>query len=209
MSTRTWHVPRNRSGPRNFVRCRRLLQRREAAIAKVGSPEQLQRDLRGSLAQPRSSATPQKNRGRRKLVFSSLFASQTTRARIRSRLCSEVRSLHPHRCCPRGAPGLVSHPRDPKSDSLLAGAGKNNLTGTAAFGGGRLPSLASLVANMFFLTGVRSSNLRTPYAIPRYIGAKSFFFRELLLLTNSYYSVSKKYVSNPEVQFLFFVAVIS
>ena len=104
MSTRTWHVPRNRSGPRNFVRCRRLLQRREAAIAKVGSPEQLQRDLRGPFAQPTPSAAPPKNRGRRKLVFSSLFASQTTRAPIRSRLRSEDRSLYPRRCCPCGAP---------------------------------------------------------------------------------------------------------
>ena len=57
-----------------------------------------------------------KLRGRRKPSFSSLFASQTTRAAARSRLRSEIRSLHPCRCCPRGASGL----RQPLQDTPKA-----------------------------------------------------------------------------------------
>ena len=34
LSTWAWHVPRNLSGPRKFVRCRRLLKGREVAIAR-------------------------------------------------------------------------------------------------------------------------------------------------------------------------------
>ena len=34
LSNCAWHVPRNRSGPRKFVRCRILLQRREPAIVR-------------------------------------------------------------------------------------------------------------------------------------------------------------------------------
>ena len=79
-----------------------------------------------------------------------------------------------------------AHPRDPKRDSLLAGAGKNNLPAAAALRGGRLPSLASLVSNGFFLTLwvirilERYSNIRTQHATPRYLG------RKVVLFTNFY-----------------------
>ena len=64
-----------------------------------------------------------------------------------------------------GFEAAPAHPRDPKNDSLLAGAGKNNLPAAAALPGGRLPSLASLVANGCFLTFV-------PYRYPIFF----FFF---------------------------------
>ena len=50
---------------------------------EVGPPEQSQRDLRRPLAQPRPSAVPEKNRGRRKPGFSSRLVSQTTRTPTR------------------------------------------------------------------------------------------------------------------------------
>ena len=55
--------------------------------------------------QSRLPTAPQKIQGCRKPSFSSLFASQTTRAPTRWRLRSEVRSLYPGRCWPRGALG--------------------------------------------------------------------------------------------------------
>ena len=58
-----------------------------------------------------------------------------------------------------------AHTRDPKSDSLQVGAGKINLPVVATLWGGRMPSLAWLVANGCFLTfvGIRISEHTTPF----------------------------------------------
>ena len=96
--------------------------------------------------------------------FSSLFASQTSRA-PRSRLR-----------------GCASHPRQPKSDSLFGGAGRNNRPLTKAPLGGRGPSLASLVALGCSLALVRCLIFLAKYAI----GPKGNFF-EVLFKSNQIY----------------------
>ena len=48
-----------------------------------------------------------------------------------------------------------AHPRDLKIDSLLVGAGKKNIPLGAVLRGGRVPSLASLVANGCFWISMR------------------------------------------------------
>ena len=67
---------------------------------KAGPSERPQREARRPLAQSRPPSAPQKK------LRPSLFASQTTRAPRTWRLRSEIRSLYPRCCCPRGALGL-------------------------------------------------------------------------------------------------------
>ena len=70
LSTSTWYVPRNRRGPCKFVPCRRLLQRREAAMREIGPPDQSPRDLQWPLAQARPSAELKKKRRPSQTQFS-------------------------------------------------------------------------------------------------------------------------------------------
>ena len=92
-----------------------------------------------------------------------------------------------------------AHPRDPKSDSLLAGAGKNNMPVAAALRGGRSPWLASLVARGCFLTRVRYSNFRTYHsAIGREVG---FCFPRWSLFNYDSYCSNEKYVQDPNIFF--------
>ena len=51
-----------------------------------------------------------------------------------------------------GFGAALAHPRDPKGDSLLSGAGRTSLPLAAALRGGRVPSLASFDVNGCFLT---------------------------------------------------------
>ena len=51
-----------------------------------------------------------------------------------------------------GSEAAPADPSDRKIDSLLSGAGETNLPLAAALRGGRVPSLASLDSNRFFLT---------------------------------------------------------
>ena len=108
-STWTWHVPRNRSGPRKYlcgvVGCFRDEKPPLREVEPPEPPEQ-SRDLRRPLPQPRPPAAPQKHNDHRKPSFASLSASQTTRASSRLPLRSELRSLYRRRCCQRGASEL-------------------------------------------------------------------------------------------------------
>ena len=107
------------AGHAKFLRCRRLLERREAAIAKDRTLDH--RSMRGSISEDPSHSLDRlrrlkNNRSRPEPSFSSLFASQTTRVLTGSRLRSEVRSMYPRRCCPRGASGM----RQPTQDIPIA-----------------------------------------------------------------------------------------
>ena len=137
-------------------------------LRKVGPPEPSQRDLRKPSARPRPSTTPQKkSRPSQTQFFIPLcLPNHTSTNRVTTSLRSSI-AVSPSLLPARGFGAAPAHPRDPKSDSLLAGAGKNNLPVAAALRGGRLPSLASLVANGCFLTFARYSNFRTQHAIPR------------------------------------------
>ena len=71
-----------------------------------------------------------KLRGCREPSFSSLFASQITAYAKNIYCCFPVAAARV------GHRDSASHPRHPKSDSLLDGAGRNNLPRAAAPGGG-------------------------------------------------------------------------
>ena len=106
--------------------CRRLLQRRGPSICRRSG-----RSPRPDAPLHRAHRPPtahKKKQGHRKARFSSLFASQTTRAPTRSRLRSEVRSLYSRRCWPCGALGwrqltqatpraIASYPRCRQNES--------------------------------------------------------------------------------------------
>ena len=91
-----------------------------------------------------------------------------------------------------GSRAAPAYPRDPKSDGFSCGAGKNNILVAAVLRGGRLPSLASLVANGCFLTHVRYSVLdhNTPF-LGRTL---SRMFRSFRFNFDSYYSIPIIYV---------------
>ena len=108
-SNSTWHVPWNRNKQRELEPCRSLGEVRQSREA--GSPEQPQREVQRPLAQSRPPAAPKNKQGRCKPDFSSLVASQSTRAPTRSRIRSNLRSLYLCRCCPREALGLRQAPK--------------------------------------------------------------------------------------------------
>ena len=66
------------------------------------------------------------------------------------------------------------HPRDAKRNSLVSDAGKTSLLLGAAIRGGRVPSLASLVANGCFLTSLAFIEFRAQTGSPS-IGHKAVF----------------------------------
>ena len=75
-------------------------------LERHGPPERSQPKYRRPLARSRPPTAPKrKNEAVANPVFSSPFASQTTRAPTRWRLRSEVRSLDSRRCWPRGVLG--------------------------------------------------------------------------------------------------------
>ena len=141
-------VPRNPSMARKIVRCRRLLQRREVAIARgPGPPKRPQRDLWRPLVQPRPSPAPQKNpRPPQTQFFVVLYLQRhASTLHITSSLITSIATL-PSLFPARGFRAASYHPTDPKSDGLLAGAGRKNQPPPPALRGRRVPALASLVA---------------------------------------------------------------
>ena len=96
----------NEAGRANSCGVVGCFEGREAAIARGRTIEPVAARPPKALSTADRLRRLTNNRGRRKPSFSSLFASQTTRAPPRSRLLSELRSLYPSRCGPRGASGL-------------------------------------------------------------------------------------------------------
>ena len=140
-------------------------------LREVGPPEQSQCDLRRPLAQPRPSVAPQ-NKSRPSQTHFSIplcLPNYTSTNHVTSSLGSSI-ATSPSLLPAWGFGAAPAHPRDPKSDSLLPGAGKSNLPVAAALRRARLPSLASLVANgcLLDLCGYCGySNFGTQHAIPR------------------------------------------
>ena len=120
---------------------------------EAGPPERLQREARRALAQSRPPTAPQeKSRRSRTQVFTRLcLPNHTSINQVTTSLRSSI-AVSPSLLATWGFGAAPAHPRDPKSDILLAGAGKTSLPLAAALRGGRAPSLASLVANGCFLT---------------------------------------------------------
>ena len=150
-STWTWHVPRNRSGPRKYlcgvVGCFRDEKPPLREVEPPEPPEQ-SRDLRRPLPQPRPPAAPN-NKPRpsqSQFCIPLCFPNHTSTYQVTTSLRTSITASPP--LLPAwGFGAALAHPRYPKSDSLRAGAGKNNLPVATALRGRRLPSLPSLVAN--------------------------------------------------------------
>ena len=131
-------------------------------LREVGRPEQSQRDPRRPPAQPRPSAAPhKKSRPSPTQFFIPLcFPNHTSNNQVTTSLRSSI-AVSPSLLTAWGVGAAASAlPRDPKRDSLLAGAGKKKLPVAAALQGRRLPSLASLAANGSCSACMRYSNFR-------------------------------------------------
>ena len=135
--------------------CRRLLQRRDRSISRGRATE-------AGVARGRTApSTEYVDRPRRlkkrswpsqnQFFITLCLPNHTCTNQLTTSLRSSIAvstSLLPA----WGFEAAPAHPRDPKSDSLLAGAGKTSLQLAAALRGGRAPSRASLVANDCFVT---------------------------------------------------------
>ena len=117
-------------------------------MREVGPPERPQRGLRRSLAQRRPPATFRKqSKPPQTQFFVALhLESYTTNYHMMTSFRSST-AISPSLLPASGGGAAPAHPRDAKSHSLQAAAGRNNLPLTAALRGGREPSLASVVAH--------------------------------------------------------------
>ena len=120
---------------------------------EAGPPERPQPETRRPLAQSRPPTAPKKKSRSSQTQFfipvclpNHTSTDQATTS-LRSSIAVSVSLL-----AAWGFGAEPSHPRHPKSDSLLPDAGKTSLPLAVALRGGRAPTLASLVANRCFLT---------------------------------------------------------
>ena len=120
-------------------------------LREVGPPEQPQRDLRRPSAQPTSSAgSKQRTRPSQTQFFIPPCLPNHTSINQVTTSLRRLIAVSPSLIPARGVGSAPAQPRYPKSDTLLAGASQNNLPVAAALRAGRLPSLASSVANGCF-----------------------------------------------------------
>ena len=125
LSTWMWHVPRSRSGPRQFVRCRRLPQ-------EARSSQYERQDHRSSRSAASESSQHSLDQLRRlkniKAVANPFFMpSQVPKHTSTNQVTTSIRSsiaVSPSLLPAWGFGASPTHSRDPKRDSLLAGAGK-------------------------------------------------------------------------------------
>ena len=148
-------------------------------MREIGPPDQSPRDLQWPLAQARPSAELKKKRRPSQTQFSiSLrLPNYTSSTQVTSSLRNSI-AVSPSLLPAWGFGTAPAQARGPKSDRLLAGAGNNK-----ALRGGRLPSLASLVADWCFLSIVRYSNVTIQHG--PFLDRKSYFSRicvQLLLI---------------------------
>ena len=123
---------------------------------EAGPPERPQSEARRPLAQSRPPTAPQKkSRPSQTQFFIPLcLPNDTSTDQVTTSLRSSI-AVSPSLLTAWGFEAAPVHRRDPKSYSLSAGAGKNNLLVAATLRVGRVPSLASLAANGCFFTFVR------------------------------------------------------
>ena len=109
--TEGWHVPCNRSRPREWVPCRRLIERRGTTIGRTTGAAQ--RGLRRSLAQRRPPATLRKqSRPPQTQFFVALhLESFTTNYHITTSLRSST-AISPSLLPVSGGGVTPAHPRD-------------------------------------------------------------------------------------------------
>ena len=171
---------------RKHMPCRRLLQRRDPLISRGRATGAAA--TRGPTASSTRVDRPRrlkKIQGRRKPSFSSHFASQTTPAPTRWRLRSEVRSLYPGRCWPRGAFGR----RQPTHDIPRAIASVRcwkNESAADRRAPGRKRSVASLVGSQRVSWPCASFEFRMQTG-PSSIWPNAVFF-------SNFYSVTKNII---------------
>ena len=168
-------------------------------LERQGPPERSQPKDRRPPARSRPPTAPKKKKqGRRKPSFfiTLRLPKHTSTDQVTTSLRSSIAGSS-SMLAVWGFESAPAHPRDPKCDSLLSGAGKTSLPLAAALREGSAPPLASLVANGCFLTLCVIRILEHKQALPL-DRTQSSKFLEFLFKYEKYYSIAVLVKTGPQ-----------
>ena len=140
LSNSMWHILRKRSKPRKLARCRWLLQRWDPSISRGRATglAAARRPTASSTEKTAHLASKHLRPSQTRLFIPLCLWNHTSTNQVTTSLRRPV-AIPPSPLPVWGFGAPPTHPRDPKSDVLLAGAGKTSLPLAAVLRGERAP----------------------------------------------------------------------